>query len=77
MTWPSLWRELQRRRISARAQGVDVLASRISLTQVADENEFYWRISYGPKNYIGRRGGDLIIEVNADDASILRVLHGQ
>jgi hypothetical protein len=36
-----------------------------------------WRINYGPKDYIGRRCGDLIIEVNPTDASVKQVLRGQ
>jgi hypothetical protein len=31
----------------------------------------------GTKDYIGRRGGDLMVEVNPEDASIYRVLWGQ
>jgi hypothetical protein len=36
-----------------------------------------WRINYGPKEYLGRRGGDVIVEVDASDASVTQVLHGQ
>jgi hypothetical protein len=36
-----------------------------------------WRIHYGPKDYVGRRGGDLIIEVDPADASVKQVLRGQ
>ncbi len=60
----------------AREAGVDVWQSLISITQVTD-GEARWRINYGPKDYIGRRGGDLIIEVDANDVSIRQVRHGQ
>ncbi|MCL4505667.1 MAG: hypothetical protein M1140_06545 [Chloroflexi bacterium] len=60
----------------ARELGVDVLQSFITITQ-SFENGPRWRINYGPKNYIGRRGGDLIIEVDAGDISIKQVLRGQ
>lgn len=60
----------------ARELGVDVLQSFITITQ-SFENGSRWRINYGPKDYIGRRGGDLIIEVDAGDISIKRVLRGQ
>jgi hypothetical protein len=60
----------------ARKSGVDVLQSLITITQVFD-SDVYWRITYGPKEYIGKRGGDLIIEVDLYHARIQRVLHGQ
>ena len=60
----------------ARELNIDVLQSLITITQVID-NGLRWRINYGPKDYIGRHGGDLLIEVDASDASIKRVLRGQ
>lgn len=60
----------------ARELGVDVLQSFITITQSFD-NGSSWRVNYGPKDYIGRRGGDLIIEVDAGDISIKQVLRGQ
>ena len=60
----------------ARESGVDVLQSFITITQ-SFENGPRWRVNYGPKDYIGRRGGDLIIEVDAGDVTIRQVLRGQ
>ncbi len=60
----------------ARELGVDALQSLITITQHFD-NGPHWRINYGPKDYVGRRGGDLIIEVDASDISIRQVLRGQ
>lgn len=60
----------------ARELGVDVLQSFITITQ-SFENGSCWRVNYGPKDYIGRRGGDLIVEVDASDVSIKQVLRGQ
>jgi hypothetical protein len=60
----------------ARESGVDVLQSFITITQ-SFENGPRWRVNYGPKDYIGRRGGDLIIEVDAGDVTISQVLRGQ
>lgn len=60
----------------ARELGVDVLQSFITITQ-SFENGPRWRVNYGPKDYLGRRGGDLIIEVDAGDISIKQVLRGQ
>ena len=60
----------------ARELGVDVLQSFITISQSFD-NGSSWLVNYGPKDYIGRRGGDLIIEVDAGDISIKQVLRGQ
>jgi hypothetical protein len=56
---------------------VDVLKSIISLTQIQQNDIWIWRVNYGAKDYIGRRGGDLIVDVNPEDISIYRVLWGQ
>ncbi len=61
----------------ARELGVDVLQSLITITQHVSNGSVLWRINYGPKDYVGRRGGDLIIEVDPSSASIKRVLWGQ
>lgn len=61
----------------ARELGVDVLQTLITITQRAVNDSAVWRINYGPKDYVGRRGGDLIIEVDPSDASITQVLRGQ
>lgn len=61
----------------ARELGVDVLQSLITITQRCFNGDVFWRINYGPKDYIGKRGGDLMIEVNQETASINQVLWGQ
>lgn len=61
----------------ARELNVDVVQSIISLTQHPQNDGWVWRVNYGAKNYVGRRGGDLIVEVNPEDISIHRVLWGQ
>lgn len=54
----------------ARELGIDIIQSLIIITQQSFQGDLFWRINYGPKDYIGRRGGDLIIEVNPHDGSI-------
>ena len=61
----------------AREAGIEIAQSLVSITQQTDENHLLWRINYGPKDYVGRRGGDLIVEVDSSDVSIKRVLRGQ
>ena len=60
----------------ARESGID-LQSLITITQRSFNSSLVWRINYGPKDYVGRRGGDLMIEVDPISASITQVLHGQ
>jgi len=61
----------------ARELGIDVLQSLISINQRSVNGDMFWRINYGSKDYIDRRGGDLIIEVDQNTASIHQVLRGQ
>lgn len=61
----------------AHALGVDVPQSLITIKQRTLNGGWLWRINYGPRDYAGRRGGDLIIEVDPGDASIKQVLWGQ
>ncbi len=60
----------------AREGGIDLVNSIISVTQRSFDGGLIWRVSYGPKDYPGRRGGDLIVDVEAD-ATIRQVLRGQ
>ena len=60
----------------AREAGINVQQSLITISQLV-EGETRWRINYGPLGYLSRRGGDLVVEVDAADASIKQVLHGQ
>jgi hypothetical protein len=61
----------------ARESGVDLLQSLITITQRPSNGGLIWRINYGPKDYVGRRGGDFIVEVDPINASIVQVLRGQ
>jgi len=61
----------------ARELGIDVSQSLISITQDTLNGSSVWRINYGPKDYVNRRGGDVLIEVDMHDATIKKVLRGQ
>lgn len=61
----------------ARELGVDVAQCLISITQHTMNGSTIWRINYGPKDYVNRRGGDVVIEVDVDDATIRKALRGQ
>ena len=57
---------------------LDIRQSLVSITQEIQENkDMLWRVHYGPRDYIRRRGGDLIIYVDPQDYTIRKVLRGQ
>ncbi len=60
----------------ARQLNIDVMESIISINQHFHNDDWVWRVNYGDKDYIGRRGGDLIIEVNPKDITIQKVFWG-
>ncbi len=60
----------------ARELGIDVLQSFITITQQVD-NGLFWRVNYGPRDYINKRGGDLMVDVNGENMKIKQVLRGQ
>ncbi len=61
----------------ARELGVDVLQSLITVSQQALAGGLVWRVNYGPKEYVGRRGGDLIVEVDPTGKTVMRTQWGQ
>lgn len=72
----SLARALAAANQRAKELGVDAQESLITVTQIA-KGSGGWRVNYGPKDYVSVRGGDLIIDVDATEASIQQVLRGQ
>lgn len=60
----------------ARELGVDVLQSFITITQQFN-NGVNWRVNYGARDYVNRRGGDVMIDVNGADMKVEQVLRGQ
>ncbi len=60
----------------AREAGVNVAESLVTITQVSN-GDLYWRINYGPKDYINQRGGDVIVDIEAKDSIVRQILRGQ
>lgn len=60
----------------ARQLGSDVSQSLVTISEHF-ENGTFWRINYGVKTPVAQRGGDLIVEVNVENAEVRRVLRGQ
>jgi hypothetical protein len=73
----SIARALAEANKRAREAGINLGESLISISQAVAADRLVWRINYGPKDYIDRRGGDLIIEVDPVDATVQRLLRGQ
>ncbi len=61
----------------AKELGVDVKDSLITVSQHLAHGVWLWRVSYGAKDYVGRRGGDLMIDVDPLNADIKQILRGQ
>ena len=61
----------------ARESGINVLESLITIDQRSLDGGSIWRVNYSPKDFIGRRGGDLIGELDPSDTSIRQVVRGQ
>ena len=62
---------------TALATGWDPATSLVTITEELDSAGSLWRIHYGPRDYINRRGGDLVILVDEDAGSVRQVLRGQ
>ena len=73
----SLARVLAAANRQAHQSGIDATASSISISQRSSNGEVIWRINYSPREAVGRRGGDLIVDVDGRDGTIKQVLHGQ
>ena len=61
----------------AKELGIDLKESLITVSQHLANGVWGWRVHYGKRDYIGRRGGDLIIDVGAADADVQQVTRGQ
>jgi hypothetical protein len=62
---------------AALAQGTDPGKSLVTITEESSAAGPIWRITYGPRDYVNRRGGDLIVFVDDGSQTIERILHGQ
>lgn len=61
----------------AKELGVDVKESLITVSQHLAEGVWLWRVHYGARDYVGRRGGDLMIDVDPANADSTQILRGQ
>jgi predicted alpha-1,6-mannanase (GH76 family) len=73
----SLARAVAVANVRARREGLALEDTLVTVTEYDSHGILHWRINYGPRDYLNRRGGDLIVEVGVDDAQVKRVLRGQ
>lgn len=62
---------------AAIAQGSDPGKSLIAITEESSPSGTVWRISYMARDYVNRRGGDLIVLVDNNTQTVQRILRGQ
>ena len=61
----------------AKELGIDVKESLITVSQHLAKGVWLWRVHYGARDYVGRRGGDLMIDIDPTSADIKQILRGQ
>lgn len=61
----------------AKELGVDVKESLITVSQHPAKGVWLWRVHYGARDYVARRGGDLMIDIDPASADIKQILRGQ
>jgi len=62
---------------TAKAQGIDLAASLVTITEELPPPTRLWRIHYGPRDITRRRGGDLIVLVDDQTGAVQRSIRGQ
>jgi hypothetical protein len=61
----------------AKELDVDARTSLITVSQHLLKGVWLWRVHYGVRDYVGRRGGDLMIDIDPANAAIKQILRGQ
>ncbi|HTU88471.1 MAG TPA: hypothetical protein VMF69_00085 [Gemmataceae bacterium] len=62
---------------AALSQGIKPADSLVTISEEASAAGRLWRIHYGPRDYINRRGGDLIVLVDERGEAVQRIIRGQ
>ena len=62
---------------AAIAKGIEPGNSLVTITEETAPSGRMWRINYGPRDYVGLRGGDLIVLVDERGEAVQRVIYGQ
>jgi hypothetical protein len=62
---------------AAIAHGIDPANSLVTIAEEGSSAGRIWRIHYGARDYISRRGGDLIVLVDEQRDLVRRVMRGK
>jgi citrate lyase beta subunit len=62
---------------AALARGVEPAKAIVSITEDTSSPNRLWRIHYGRRDYVNRRGGDLTVFVDERGEAVQRILRGQ
>ena len=62
---------------AATQQGTNTAASLVTITEETSPAGRLWRIHYGPRDYVARRGGDLSVLVDQRTAEVQQIIRGQ
>lgn len=62
---------------TAIANGVRPAETIVTIAEEASSDGRHWRINYMPKDFLNRRGGDLIVLVDEQQDAAPRVMFGQ
>jgi hypothetical protein len=62
---------------AAVAEGIVPADSLATISEEPANEEGDWRIHYGPRDYVNRRGGDLIVLVDQRAGEVRRIIRGQ
>ena len=62
---------------AATREGMDLYQSIVTVTEDSSPPNRVWRIHYGPREYVLRRGGDLTVLVDERDGKVQRLVRGQ
>jgi hypothetical protein len=62
---------------AAVAEGIVPAESLVTIFEEPASEEGGWRVHYGPRDYVGRRGGDLMVLVDERAGEVRRIIRGQ
>ncbi len=62
---------------TASQAGIDLATSLVTVSEEYAASVRQWRVHYGPRDYIARRGGDLIVVIDDPSGQVRQVLRGQ
>jgi hypothetical protein len=58
-------------------RGISLADSLVSVAEESPPPARTWRVHYGPRNFLNRRGGDLTVFVDEQAGEVRRILRGQ